>query len=427
MDKIELKGLDEVVYHETLDNGLNVYVMKKDFNSYSCYFITNYGALVDKFIPINENEMHTFPKGIAHFLEHKMFEQESGPSVLEKFSNLGGICNAFTSYDYTTYYVTGVENFYENLNFLLDYVQSPYFTDENIEKEKGIIDQERLMIKDNPYRTYYMKTLENLFVNYGYGKTLVGEKDDIYNITKEDLYRCYNTFYNPSNMSVIVVSNKDEKEVVEEIRKNQSTKKFDKQSEIEVEKVLEPEEVNKKYDIIYDNITKPEIGYNIKIKSDKFGIDKEKALIYLSILINSNFGKISDFNFELKQKNLIDGNISKSVNRYGDYTIISLDVSSENEEEIIKLFDDKFNDLEISEEKFNLIKKSMISKFVYFFTSTESIMNYLYDDYYDNKKITSDTFSKYKELNFEEYKEVIKKLDVKNKSITIMKPLKDKE
>lgn len=427
MNKIKLKGLDEVVFHETLDNGLNVYVMKKDFNSFSCYFITNYGALIDKFVPINEKKMYTFPKGIAHFLEHKMFEQETGPTVLEKFSSLGGLCNAFTNYDYTTYYVTGVDNFYENLNFLLDYVQEPYFTDENVEKEKGIIDQERLMIKDDPYRTFYMKNLENLFVNYEYGKTIVGEKNDIYNISKEDLYRCYNTFYNPSNMSLIVVSNKDEKEVIEGIKKNQKGKIFDKENNIKVEKIDEPRKVNKKYDIIYDNVTKTEIGYNIKIKLDDFNLDHDKILLYLYILVNSNFGKISKFNLTLKEKNIIDGNIGKNVSKYGDYIVINLNVSSDNEEKITRLFDDKFKKLDISEEDFNLIKKSMISRFVYYFTSTSSIINYLYDDYFDNKKITGDTFIKYKELNFDEYKRVVEKLDISNKSITIMNPLKDKE
>ncbi len=427
MNKIKLKGLDEIIFHEKLDNGLNIYVMKKDFNSFRCYFITNYGALIDKFVPINEKKMHTFPKGIAHFLEHKMFEQKSGPSVLEKFSSLGGLCNAFTNYYYTTYYVSGVDNFYENLNFLIDYVQSPYFTDENVEKEKGIIDQERLMIKDNPYRTFYMKSLENLFVNYEYGKTIVGEKEDIYNITKEDLYKCYNTFYNPSNMSLIIVSNKDEKEVIDEVKKNQKNKIFEKGSKIKIEKVTEPNEVNKKYDIFYDNVTKPEIGYSIKIKIDKFNLDYDKVLLYLYILINSNFGKISKFNLKLKEGNIIDGDIGKGINKYDDYIVISLNASSNNEKEIIKLFDDKFQNLDIKEEDFNLIKKSMISKFVYYFTSVNSIINYLYDEYYDNKKITGDTFIKYKELNFEEYKKVISQLDTNYKSITIMKPLNMKE
>ena len=428
MNKINLEGLDETVFHEKLENGLNVYVLrKKEFNSFSCYFITNFGALDDTFIPIGEKEIHTFPKGVAHFLEHKLFEQESGPSVMDKFSSLGGICNAFTTYKYTTYYVEGVDNLEDNLLFLIDYVQSPYFTDENVKKEQDIINQERLMTLDNPYRTFHMRILSNLFNSYNYGKSIVGEKEDIYNITKEDLYRCYNTFYNPSNMSLIVVSNENEETVINIVKENQKNKKFDKLNDINIKKVNEEEKVRKKYDIFYDNVTKPEIGYSIKIPISKFNIDKDKAIIYLYIMLLTNFGKISEFNFKLKSDNITDQNIGISVDDYDDYVILNLSCSSSNEEKLIKVIDDKFNNIEISEEKFNLVKKTLISKFVYSFSSVGTIMNYLYNNYYDNKTITSDTFTKYKQLNYEEYNRLIKDTMFNNKSITIMKPLKDKE
>ena len=115
MEKIKLEGLDEIVCYEKLDNGLDVYVLRKEkFNYFSAYFITNYGALINNFVPINEKEIHKFPDGIAHFLEHKLFEQEDGPTVLEKFASLGGACNAFTNYSFTTYFVEGIDNFFEN-------------------------------------------------------------------------------------------------------------------------------------------------------------------------------------------------------------------------------------------------------------------------------------------------------------------------
>ena len=424
MNKITIKGLDEVVYHEVLDNGLNIYVLKKDYNTYSAYFITNFGALIDNFIPINEDKMHKFPKGVAHFLEHKMFEQESPPNVMEKFSSLGVTCNAFTNYEYTAYYINGVDNLEESLTFLIDYVQSPYFTDENVEKEKGIINEERLMTLDNPYRTFHLKMLDNVFVNYEYGKTIVGEKEDIYNITKEDLYRCYNTFYNPSNMSLIVISNKDEEEIINLIKENQNKKHFDKQDNIVVEEINEPNKVNKEYDVIYDNVTKTQIGYSIKIDISKYNLDVDKLGIYLKTLLITNFSKMSEFNLKLKNKKLIDENIGFSVSKYGNYAIIDIVVSSNNEEDIIGMIKDKFNNLDLLENKFNLIKKNLISEFVYSFTTTNSIMGYLYSDYYDHKKITDDLFIKHKEINFDEYKDVISNIDFSNISITIMKPKK---
>ena len=427
MNKIEIKGLDEVVYHETLDNGLNIYVLKKDYNTFNAYFITNFGALIDNFIPINEDKMHKFPKGVAHFLEHKMFEQESPPNVMEKFSQLGVTCNAFTNYEYTVYYINGVDNLKESLLFLIDYVQSPYFTDENVEKEKGIINEERLMTLDNPYRTFHMKMLDNVFVNYEYGKTVVGEKEDIYNITKEDLYRCYNTFYNPSNMSLIVVSNKDEEEIIKLIKDNQDKKQFDIQGEIKIEEKEEPYKVNREYDVIYDNVTKMQIGYSIKIDLSKYNIDIDKLIVYLKILLVTNFSKMSDFNLELKDKKIIDENITFDISKFEKYAIIDIVVSSDKEKYIIDKINNKFKQLNLKEEDFNLVKKNLISEFVYGFTTTNSIMGYLYSDYYDHKKITDDLFIKYKNTNFDEYKEIINNMDFSNISITIMKPKKDKE
>lgn len=428
MEKIKLEGLDEVVFYEKLDNGLDIYVLRKEkFNYFSAYFVTNYGALIDKFIPINEKEMRKFPDGIAHFLEHKLFEQESGPTVLEKFAELGGVCNAFTNYNFTTYYVEGTDNFYDNLNFLLDYVQSPYFTDENVEKEKGIIKQEALMNKDNPYKTFYLKSLDNLFVNYKYGKSIVGSIEDIESITKEDLYTCYNTFYNPSNMCVIVVSNEEEEKVIENIKNNQKFKNIDVMENIEKEHIEEPENVFKDYEVIYDNVTKSHVSISIKLPFNKFDLDRLKTKIYLKMLLKINFGSISGFGLELKKKNIIDGNIDVDISEYDDYVIASIDLSGEDTDNIIKVMNEKLDNLTLSEENFERIKKCMISDFVYCFTKIESIMGYLFSDYYNCGKINEDTFMKYKSLNFDELKYIYDNFDTSNKSIVVMKPLEKKE
>lgn len=428
MEKIKLEGLNELVFYEKLENGLDVYVLRKEkFNYFSAYFVTNYGALIDKFIPINESDVHNVPNGIAHFLEHKLFEQEKGPTVLEKFAELGGVCNASTNYDFTTYYVEGTDNFYENLNFLLDYVQSPYFTDENVKKEKGIIKQEALMTKDNPYRTFYLKSLDNLFVNYKYGKSIVGSIEDIESITKEDLYTCYNTFYNPSNMCIIVVSNEDEEKVIENIRNNQKNKKFVKIKKIEKEYIYEQENVSKEYEVIYDNVTKSHVSISIKLPFNKFNLDKLKAKIYLHMLLKINFGSISGFGLELKKKNIIDGNIGLDISEYNDYIIASIDLSGEDTDNIIKVVNDKLNNLNLSIENFERIKKCMISDFVYYFTKIDSIMGYLFSDYCNYGKINEDTFMKYKSLSFDELKYVLENFNTSNKSIVVMKPLEKKE
>ena len=427
MNKIELEGLNEHVYYEKIDNGLEVYILKKeDFHSSTAYFITKYGALYNEFVPINEKEMHRFPDGIAHFLEHKLFEQKDGPSVMEKFSELGDYSNAFTNYLNTAYYFSGTENFLESLNFLLDYVQDPYFTDENVEKEKGIITQELLMTKDNPYRVFMFRNLKNLFVNLGYGDLVLGEKEDIESITKEDLYRCYNTFYNPKNMALIIVTNENEEKVLETIKANQSKKKFDKLEKIDVKLPKEVDNVRKEYDVFYDNVSKPELSYSIKVNINDYHISREKLAFYLYILFVINFGKITGFGLSLKEKNMINKDIGIGSNMYNDHIILSLQTSSDNPEEIIKIIEDKLNNLQINKEDFEIVKKSYISSFVYYFSSVSSIVNYLYNDYYDSGKINSDKFMKYKEMNYEEFSKIFKEINLNNKSILIMKP-KNKE
>ncbi len=428
MKKIDLVGLNESVFYEKLNNDLDVYIMKKEnFNTFSAYFITKYGALYNEFIPIGESNLRKFPDGIAHFLEHKLFEQESGPSVMEKFSELGIYCNAFTNYLNTAYYISGTDNFYEGLNFLLDYVQSPYFTFENVEKEKGIILQELLMTKDNPYREFIFRKLKNLFKNLNYGDYVLGEEKDIKSIQKDDLYKCYNTFYNPSNMALIIVTNKDENEVLEKIKLNQDNKKFQKQKKIDVKLPVEKNEVRNEYDVFYGNISKSEVSYSIKLNINDFNVDVDKLEIYLYILLVMNFGKITGFGLDLKEKDMINKNISIDSSLYNDYIILSLQTSSNNPEEVVKIIENKFNNMVINKEYFEIVKNSIISNFVYYFTSVPSIMNYLYNDFYYYGKIKGDKFKKYKDLNYEEFSNIFSILNFDNKSITIMKPNEEKE
>ena len=150
MKIINLDIVDEKLVYEKLENGLEIYIIRKrNFNSSFASFITKFGGLDIEFIPINENKFVKMPSGIAHFLEHKLFEVESGLSVHDFYKKSGSYVNAMTNYRRTKYYFNGTKNFMANLELLLDFVQKPYFTDENIEKEKGIILEEAYMCMDN--------------------------------------------------------------------------------------------------------------------------------------------------------------------------------------------------------------------------------------------------------------------------------------
>ena len=194
MNKIPLNKLDLDLYHEVLNNGLNVYMIPNNkINNVYATYTTAYGSYDSEFIPIGQNEYIKVPDGIAHFLEHKMFEQEDGIDPFTFFSKNGADVNAYTSFFGTTYLFSGVDKFKENLEYLLSYVESPYFTDENVEKEKGIILQELKMHKDNPYRAGEIKIIENSFVINPIRIPVIGTEESIKSITKEDLYSSLRT------------------------------------------------------------------------------------------------------------------------------------------------------------------------------------------------------------------------------------------
>ena len=229
MIKKTISKLNIDVYNETLDNGLNIYLVPINIkNGIYVTFNTKYGSLINEFIPIGKKDYVKVPDGIAHFLEHKVFEQEDGVDPFSYFSERGADCNANTSNYKTTYLFSGTNYYLDNLMYLLKYVTSPYFTDSNVNKEKGIITEEIKMYDDDPYSKLYDTILFNCFCKNNMRIPVIGTKESINKITKEDLYTCYNTFYNPANMFLVVVGNIDTKETISVVKEFYKTKKYDK-------------------------------------------------------------------------------------------------------------------------------------------------------------------------------------------------------
>ena len=216
MTSHNLDKMDLTIYEDVLANGLKIYVIpKENVNGYYITLSTKYGSIHNEFIPNDKTEYIKVPDGVAHFLEHKVFEQKDGIDPFTFYSERGCDANANTSNYKTTYLFSGTNFFSEGLNYLLDYVQSPYFTDENVNKEKGIIEQEIKMYDDSPYYKLYDGVIYNAFVNHPIKYPIAGTVESINKITKEDLYTCYNTFYHPSNMFLVVTGNVDYKEVID--------------------------------------------------------------------------------------------------------------------------------------------------------------------------------------------------------------------
>ena len=282
MKKIKIKGIEESIYYEKLPNGLEVFLYAKD-DIYSNYvtFTTKYGSIYNEFIPIDSEKMIKVPKGIAHFLEHKVFAQKEDPQPMEFFAQSGSVCNAYTTFNNTTYLFYATEKLEENINYLLDYVQELYLTDESVEAEKGIISEEIHMYDDRPSEVLLEKIRFNTLLDNPYRDSIIATVSDIESITKSDLETCYNTFYHPANMFLVVTGNFDPEKIMQIIRENQEKKKFCDQKEIVVKEIKEPDNVFKEKEEITIETNVPKIAYTIKIPLKNIKLSRRKLHLYI--------------------------------------------------------------------------------------------------------------------------------------------------
>ena len=218
MQVIENKKIDEKVYVEKLDNGLTIMIFPKNTRKKYIAWSANYGSIDNKFYAPGENNLTIVPDGIAHYLEHKLFEQRDGTNSLDTLCALGVDANAYTTNDHTAYLYECTENFDEALVEFMDYVQNPYFTDENVEKERGIIGQEIMMYDDYPEWALYMNAMKAMYYNNEINIDVAGTIETIAEIDKEKLYKIYNSFYTPENMIMVLAGGFDPEEVIPKIK-----------------------------------------------------------------------------------------------------------------------------------------------------------------------------------------------------------------
>lgn len=426
MKYINLDLVDEKILYDKLDNGLDVYIVrKKDFNSNYASFVSKFGGLDIEFIPIGEKDYVKMPAGIAHFLEHKLFEQENDPKVHDFYKQSGTYVNAMTGYKRTKYIINGPKNFNKNLEFLLDFVESPYFTDQNIEKEKGIIIEEAKMCLDDKSRLFYQTVLKNLYNEVPYDKKIIGDIEDIKSMTKEDIYKCYNSFYHPSNMALFVVTNEDENDILELVKNNQSKKEFKKDFNIVRKIYNEDINVRKEYEELLEDVKETRVGYSLKFRLKDFDVTRKELIYYLYIFLGMKLGNLSTFNLSLKEQGLIKNDIGYSVdnliNGTDEFITVHIYSLADNINEYIKLLEDNLIDNNYNKEDFELYRKNMISDFNYDFNSVNGIMSFLVGEYSYEDKIDEESIEKVKKLNYDRFIEVMKHFNLNNKSIVVMK------
>lgn len=379
MEKIEFAQLQEELYYEKLANGLKVYILpKKGFNKTFCTFTTNYGSVDNTFIPLEGSEFTQVPDGIAHFLEHKLFEKEDG-DVFQDFSKQGASANAFTSFTRTAYLFSSTSNVANNLETLINFVQEPYFTEKTVEKEKGIIGQEITMYDDNPDWRLYFGLIENMYVHHPVKIDIAGTIESISHITKDMLYECYNTFYHPSNMLLFIVGPVDPEEYMAQIRENQSKKDYTNHSEIQRKFKEEPAHVNKDKQVLKMNVHTSKCLVGIKgINVEQSGKEMMKQEWSINLLLDLIFSESSENYQNLFQEGLIDDTFSYDYTQehgFG-FAMIGGDTSDPDRlEAAIKEILMKAKTMDFASETLERTKKKKIGAFLRAINSPEYIAN----------------------------------------------------
>lgn len=371
--------LDETLHYEELENGLKVYVLeKKGFNKTYATFTTHYGSVDNHFKPLGKDENVKVPDGIAHFLEHKLFEKEHG-DVFQDFSKQGASANAFTTFNRTAYLFSTTGDVKKNLTTLIDFVQEPYFTEKTVEKEKGIIGQEIRMYDDNPDWRVYFGLIENMYHHHPVKIDIAGTEKSIAKITKDDLYECYETFYHPSNMILFIVGPVDAKDILRFVKDNQSQKTFKEKENIERFFDEEPQSVAKTKKVIEMTVQTPKcyMGYK-EAAPNRQGKELMKHELSVNLLLEMMFGKSSPNYETLYEEGLIDQTFSfdyTEENGFG-FSMLGGDTGSPDEfvERISGMVED-FKQHSIDEHSFDRARKKKIGAFLRSLNSPEFIAN----------------------------------------------------
>ena len=381
MYKKEYPQINEVLYTEILDNGLTVYLLPKhDYNKTYGLFTTNYGSIDNEFVPIGQETFITVPDGIAHFLEHKMFEKEEG-DIFQQFGKQGASANAFTSFTKTSYLFSTTDQVNENLETLLDFVQAPYFTKETVEKEKGIIGQEIQMYLDDANWRLFFGILGNMYPKHPLHIDIAGTVASIDEITAEDLYTCYNTFYHPSNMTLFVVGKMDPEEMMAFIRDNQEAKSFALAEPIKRHFPKETAADITRESTIEMAVSRPKVIVGLK-GLDKVPKEGRALMTYKTtgnLFFQLLFGTTSQNYLDMYNEGLVDDSFGYEFSLDRSFHFADFGGDSDQPEQLAQRIEEILLSAQISPElteaNLTLLKKKMIGKYFQSLNSLEYIAN----------------------------------------------------
>lgn len=423
LKEIKSERTSDKYYTTKLDNGLKIFIYPKE-NSNSTYAIfgTKFGSINTNFRHQNEKNSIIVPDGIAHYLEHKLFESEDG-DAFSKYAKTGAEANAYTSFDMTCYLFSCTKNFKESLKILIDFVQSPYFTKETVQKEQGIIGQEIKMYDDNPGWKVLFNLLKAMYHKHPVKVDIAGTVQSIKNITPENLYECYNSFYNLNNMVLCIAGKVDLKDTVEFINET-----------IKPTKGIIPECLypNEPYEIVRPTVEERfpvaiplfQLGFKEQASKERVTIEE---LTQTDIILHVLASKSSKLYRKLLDKELINETFGYEYFEGPGYASIIFSGESEDPYETTKIIKEEIERLHkegISEEEFSIAKKAIYGKALSVLNSSENIANTIVNLEFSNKELFSAIETIVKTTLEDVNNRLKQELDVQNSSLSVILPQK---
>jgi predicted Zn-dependent peptidase len=398
----EYNRINEVVHSYEHSSGLKIFVIpKKGYSKKYATFAANYGSINSQFIAPGDTKVTKVPEGVAHFLEHKLFEQKDG-SVMDKFSELGSNPNAYTGFNQTVYLFSCTDKFAENFELLLDFVQNPYITEESVEKEKGIIAQEIKMYQDDARWRSFFNLLDAFYKNNPVKLDIAGTVGSISKIDKNILYKCYNTFYHPSNMVILVVGDVQPDEVIKQAEKSININT--PASNIERIFPERNEKINKNLVEQKLQVAIPlfQMGFMDNVEGIE-GIEYLKREVAVKILLEMIMGKSSELYSQLYNEGLINNTFDFDYSLEQNYSFSIIGGESINPLKVKKMISQKIENIHskgLDINNFARVKNSLYGRFIRQFNSVERISHLFISIYFKNVNMF-DYLDVYDKISFE--------------------------
>lgn len=412
-------GKEQKIYYEKLDNGLDTYVIpNQKKGNYYLEIVVRYGSSIKEFKPLNSKEYLKLPLGVAHFLEHKIFDDENTDSFAF-FSKSGTYINAGTTYFSTRYYISGKKNFKKNLDYLLTMIYTPYFTDARVNSEKKIIAEEIKMYDDEPMWILDDEAKRSLFYTT-LNEKIAGTCETIDKITPTLLQQTYEVFYQPSNMALVATGNVNYKDILEVIKNNQAINQKLTNHPIIVKKEKEPRDIPLEYKLLTGNVVIPKLSYSFKFNLDDFPFNYQETRMYLNLVFTYLFGDTSSFNSLIKERKIAFDYLMDHVTFANIYTL-----TLEAESEFADIFKDEVDKAvslyHITEDDFSRIKKIWFSINIRSLDKKEALACSIVDEIIRDGEIPNQ-YDLIKNLSYQGLLTIIEHLNFNYKSFILMIP-----